>query len=143
MNRIARLSVVLTILAFAATGSATTIAGKWTGKLAVKFVPPHTGPTISAEDVKRAQTFLNSIQIILTLSPKGTYVAITKGPQRPDAETKGKWTLKGKKLTLTPSEKNRPPEVGLLAANGKTLTMSLPKDMSEQGVSGHAVFTKG
>jgi hypothetical protein len=84
---------------------------------------------------------LSKIKIKLVINAKGTYKATTMVPGQPDQSSNGTWKLAGKKLTLTPSDK-RPPEVGTLSANGKTLTLSLPKEMAASGVSGKAVFSR-
>ena len=143
MNRLATLLTSAALMMLATPGLSATVTGKWNGKLAATFAPAQGAGSFTPEQVKSVQGVLNGIKIVLTVSADGTYVAITKGANEQDQTTKGKWTLKGKTLTLTPNGKNPDAEVGTVSADGKSLTMSLPKNMTRSGVSGRAVFTKG
>jgi hypothetical protein len=143
VTRIAKLFTLALLICASTVALSTPVTGKWTGKLAVRFAPPVSKDTkLSPDFIQNMQKLLDGIRIALTIKADGTYVAVTKGASQKDGKTVGKWTLKGKTLTLTPNEK-RPPEIGTVSKDGKTLTMSIPKDMTDHGVKGNAVFTKG
>ena len=142
VNSFAKILILPILFGVAASALSVSVTGKWNGHFAAKLAPPQGDKTLTPEAVKQINDIISQISIVLTVKADGTYLAVTKGPKQPDGTTKGKWKLKGKTLTLTPSEK-RPPEVGTISADGKSLTMSLPKGMSDHGVKGHAVFSKG
>lgn len=142
MNRIAKLLTLAVFVGASASALTATVTGRWNGHFVAKLVPPQGNKALSSDAVNQIDDILGQIKIILTIKTDGSYVVVTKGPKQPDATTKGTWKLKGKTLTLSPSEK-RMGEVGTLSADGKSLTMSLPKGMSDHGVKGHAVFNKG
>lgn len=128
-------------IAIAANSLAASVVGKWSGKFQATYTPP-TGATVKPEDVKKLNEFLSSVSIIVTIKGDGSYTAITKAPRQPDQASKGSWKLVGKQLTLTPASSAAARETGTLSADGKSLKMSLPKDMSDHGVKGKAIFKR-
>lgn len=142
VNRFAKVLGLLILVSGVASAFSASVVGKWNGRLVATFTPPPTQKGLSADQIKHANVVLASIRIILTIKADGTYAAVTKGSEQEDKKSTGKWTLKGKRLTLLRDEKGASPEVGNLSADGKSLKMSLPKDMTAFGVNGSAVFKK-
>jgi hypothetical protein len=148
VNRIAKVSSLLGLLLVGVAVQAAAVPGKWVGRLDFKFTPPqNVKPPLTPDQLKGINESLSGIRVTLAIKADGTYTAVTTyaattpGPKRPPQSSKGKWKLKGKTLTLSPDDK-RPPEIGTLGADGKTMTVSLPKDMTARGVTGKAVFKK-
>lgn len=143
VKSLAKLSGIALLLVAAGLADCAGVVGTWNGRLNARFVPPaEVQQRITAEQVKQANDVLKSVAIVLTIRSDGTYTAVTKLPKYSDTSSKGKWKLKGKTLTLTPSGDGSQAESGTLGADGKTLTMSLPKRMTATGVSGKAVFRR-
>jgi len=142
VNRAPKLLALALLLAAVANSFAVVVTGKWVGHLNVKFVPPAgMKPAPSPDDIKSVETALKAVTVELTILANGTYKAVTRGTGQEKKPSTGKWKLKGRTLMLTPDDK-RPPETGTLSANGKTMTVSLPKDMTLKGMTGNAIFKK-
>jgi hypothetical protein len=146
VNRIAKFLSLAALVAITVSAYSVTLPGKWVGKLDAKFaVPAGVKQQPTPEQLKAINESLAGIRVTLTIKVDGTYTAVTtyttQGPKPPNQTSKGKWKLKGKTVTLLPGDK-RPPEVGTISADGKTLIVPLPKDMAAKGVSGAAVFKK-
>lgn len=169
MIRCSRLSAIIALSALAGAAFSATVVGKWTGHFHATYAFRPANPPAGFDDkVKEANALLTKIVVILTIKSSGTYVATTKSPGHADTVGKGTWKLVGKKLTLTPDPEKalmlnsksgtvdmdpktnkpkettaqRPPEVGVLSANGKVLTVELPASMTAQGFKGNAIFTR-
>ncbi len=141
--RFCKLGTILALLALAAMSLSANVVGKWTGHFNARYTPsPNAKTQPKPEMVEGVNKLLAKLVIVLVIDAKGTYTAKTKAAGQPDQSSSGSWKLVGKTLTLTPKDK-RAPEVGTLSKDGKSLTVNLPQQMIQEGISGKAVFKKG
>jgi hypothetical protein len=139
MNRIAGvvLGSLIAVNAFAAD-----VSGKWKGKVELDLaaikkmmskefanMTPEQSKQIESGMKMRMEAVKNAV-FDLTIEKDGTYTMKTPALMgKASREEKGKWTLKGNKITMyIPKPGSGPNSVtGTLSADGKTITIDTPQ----------------
>ena len=137
MNRIAGvvLGSLIAVNAFAAD-----VSGKWKGKVEVDFaaikkqmskqfanMTPEQSKQIES-GMKMGMDAVKNAVFDLTIAKDGTYTMKTPALMgQASREEKGKWTLKGNKITMNdPKAASGPKSItGTLSADGKTITIDM------------------